>query len=216
MHVLYVDDCMDSSLIIEREAKKLGIKITLAKSMDDAKTRVGNQKLTAQICDPKLISGYSFNNEIKTSFVFATLPDIDSLQELKKSKQIDYAAAKPSSPEEAHYLLSKMCQIKNSMEPACDWLDEIPPKLMNDYLRSTYEKLSSIANLIHQAKRNPSPEIFQSLKFIVHKVAGSAGLYGRGMASELCKQFEIRLNSSESISNFELDSFYRQLFLYIQ
>ena len=119
------------------------------------------------------------------------------------------------SSNEAHYLLAKLCKKANRLEPYCDWLHEIPEKLLDDYFKLTYERLKKITDLIQKTKENPTSQDWEELQNIVHKIAGSAGIYGRSMASEICKEMEIRLKNKD-YANLDLESFYRQLYLYIQ
>lgn len=215
LHILCIDDDPEFCQAIDREARKLGIKMTLANSVEEAKEKMGDEVPSMHLCNPLLLTQNDLNANVQTAFVCKELPKIDNLQEIKKNQQIHYVAGKPVSPDEAHYLLAKMCRMANRLEPDCDWVEEIPETLMNDYLHSTYEKLSLISDLIEMAKENPSEKTLDQLRTVVHKIAGSAGIYGRGMASVLCKDLEIRLKN-KNVSEEDLDTFYRQLYLYMQ
>ncbi len=87
--------------------------------------------------------------------------------------------------------------------------------LMQDYLQLTFERLASLESLIQQVKIKPSTTVWQKLENLVHKIGGSTGMYGRLMASELCKKMEMQLKNKDH-SRLDLDRFYQQLYLFIQ
>lgn len=213
MHILCIDD--DSSLCqaIEKEAIALGIPITIALTIEQASKKMAGGDFSAYILSSKYLAGRLSMKKSAASLVYHDLPVALQLKELKSIHQISWVAGKPMSSNEAHYLLSKICNIPNRFEPICDWVDEIPEKLMNEYFKIAYERLNHIADLLQEAKINPSELVWEALQNTVHKIAGSAGMYGRTMASEICRKMELQLKNKNYAN---LDSFYRQLYLYIQ
>lgn len=215
MHVLCIDDDKSFCRTIEEEANSLGVPCTIALSCASVKQKIANFSFSAFILGSKFAADTLIKKEKKISLVYPELPTVSQLKDLKSSQHIGFVGGKPMSSNEAHYLLSKICKIPNAQEPICDWVEEIPEKLMNDYFKLTYERLNLIAVLIKEAKINPSGHIGQELQKIVHKIAGSAGMYGRVMAGEICKKMEVQLKNQDYL-NLDLDSFYRQLYLYVQ
>lgn len=215
MHILCIDDDASFCHLIEKESRVLGIQSTMALSIEQAELKIVDFVFSAYILSSKFLGDQLLKKLAVTSLVYYELPIVSHLTELKRTQQISFVGGKPMSSNEAHYFLSKICKISNRLEPICDWVDEIPEKLTQDYYKLTYERLNLIADLIQEAKINPSERVWQELQNTAHKIAGSAGMYGRTMASEICKNLEIQLKNQD-YSNLDLDSFYRQLYLYIQ
>jgi hypothetical protein len=215
MHVLCVDGDSDFSQAIVSEAKAIGVPITLVSSLEQAKQKIQEQDFSAYIMSSEYDERNLLGEKTSTSLVYKDLPEVSNLKDIKAKQNINFVVGKPMSSNEAHYLLAKLCNLANRLEPVCDWLDDIPEKLSNEYLRLAYERLAHIAELIQKAKTAPSEEVWLELQNIVHKIAGSAGSYGRTAASEICKEMEIHLKNKD-YEHLNLDSFYRQLYLYIQ
>jgi CheY-like chemotaxis protein len=213
MHILCIDDDSNFRQLMETEAQTLGIKISFAESLAQAQQKLKDENFSAQIINSKFRESLSLDKDV--TLVYQNLPDIQLLKELKVNQKINFVSGKPMSSNEAHYLLTKLCKRANRLEPFCDWLHEIPKNLLDEFFNLSYERLTQIADLIQKIKEEPSPQVWIELQNIVHKIAGSAGIYGRSMASEISKEMEIRLKNKDH-ENLDLDSFYRQLYLYLQ
>lgn len=212
MRIICIDDDVSFCNVIEQEALSVGLNMVFVSSIEQAQ-KMHNQIFSACILGSQNLEKRSLIKPIKISLVYQNLPEASQLTSIKNNQKIDWIGGKPMSSNEAHYLLTKMCKLSNRLEPSCHWLDEIPENLMNQFLKSNYERLSIIATLIQKIKISATPDVWQELQNIVHKISGSAGMYGRTMAGELCKEMEIKLKNKDYA---DLDTFYRQLFLYIQ
>jgi hypothetical protein len=215
MHILCLDDDINFCRMLKVEAEELQIQISFAKTLEEDLQKLMNQEYQAHLIDSKFLENIKFNKKNPLSVIFGSLPSVKKLEELKQQKKITLVGGKPMSSNEAHYLLAKLCQKANKLEPYCDWLHEIPEKLFEDYHQLAYERLSQIHFILQKKKKNLSLQEWDELQNIVHKIAGSAGIYGRSMASKICKEMEIQLKNKDYL-HIDLESFYRQLFLYIQ
>lgn len=215
MHILCIDDDENFCQSLKKEALALGIRISFASSIGEAKKGINTHDFFAYIIGSKN-NGKKFDvKQARTSLIYQILPLASRLKDLKKAKNINFIGGKPMTSKEAHYLLTKLCNLSNQHEPVCDWVDEIPQDLMNSYLNLVFERVGLVRELIQKLKTNPTNQLWDELRNIVHKIAGTAGLYGRVMASELCKELEEKLKNKD-YSNLDLESFYRQLYLYVQ
>lgn len=91
---------------------------------------------------------------------------------------------------------------------------EIRKQLIDEYRSTIPDKLNSIRQQIDAMYQSVDEKNLSALRFLVHKIAGSAGTYGYMQVSKVCKQFEQELlekievaKHSEShiewVSNFE-------------
>ncbi len=215
MHLLCVDDDTSFCCVIEKEATSIDLPITIISTIEQAKQKIRDQCFSACILSSNYLGNHVFIKDSVISLVYQQLPDVSELKRLRSSQKISFIGGKPMSSNEAHYFLSKVCHLSNRLEPICNWIDEIPEDLMNKFLKLNYERLSLVADLIQKAKEKPEDQVWQELQHVLHKISGSAGLYGRSMASELSKEMEVKLKNKE-YANLDLDGFYRQLYLYIQ
>ena len=215
MHILCIDTDISFCQAIENKAKEIGIQSTIVQSMEQARHPMTVLNFSAYILSSKFIKDRSLLKDAAVSLVYENLPFAAQLNELKKSQSVALIGGKPMTSNEMRYLLSKLCKLSNGFEPVCDWVPEIPEKLMIDYIKLSFEKLQHIDELIQQSKENSSAKMWEDLQNVLHKISGSAGMYGRTLASEICRKLEIQLKNKD-YSNLNLDSFYRQLYLYIQ
>jgi HPt (histidine-containing phosphotransfer) domain-containing protein len=74
--------------------------------------------------------------------------------------------------------------------------EEIPEELKAEYRKTVPGKLSSLKQLIDLVVEDASEERLKDLRFAVHKLAGSSGMYGYIKVSDLCKKFELELVKS--------------------
>ncbi len=68
--------------------------------------------------------------------------------------------------------------------------DEIPEEILNEYRKTIPEKLATLQNLISLVVEEASEDHLKNLRFAVHKLAGSSGMYGYMQVSNICKKFE--------------------------
>jgi len=71
-----------------------------------------------------------------------------------------------------------------------DFDNGIPPILQEQYNNSIPEKLAMLQNLLNNIYKQGNEEALKDFKFQIHKMAGSAGLYGYMPVSLLCKELE--------------------------
>ncbi len=62
--------------------------------------------------------------------------------------------------------------------------------LISDYQASIPDRLELLRSLINEIKKKPSEKTINELRLQVHKLAGSAGLYGYDEVSTVCKEFD--------------------------
>lgn len=215
MKVLCLETDRGFQKTIQQEAQKLGIDIVFSSNQQDIQQLLNNPNVKACIFDSKIEDQSSYQNHLESLVVLERLPDIEKLKNIKSRYGVKYVTEKKAKPVDLRYLLLKLCNLSNDEEPQCDWLNEIPESLMNDFYKLSYERLKIVQDLIKQIQESPSESLYEELSHIVHKIAGSAGLYGRGLASELCKEMEILL-TNKLYEKAELDRFYQRLFLYLQ
>lgn len=96
----------------------------------------------------------------------------------------------------------------------------------NNYKASIPEKIKKIDTLIQKLKKNFLLENIDSLYFEIHKIAGSAGMYGFSEISNLCKDFKETLHEwqktfkkakTEKIPQKQqelLDDFFKKLLIF--
>lgn len=66
--------------------------------------------------------------------------------------------------------------------------------LLKTYQDSIPQKLEEIDHLIKKMQSSFDLQTLKELKFLVHKLAGSAGTYGYTEVSDICKELENDLN----------------------
>ncbi|KIC75109.1 hypothetical protein DB41_HW00210 [Neochlamydia sp. TUME1] len=212
MQVLCVDQDKNFCNFIKREGEALGVRVNGVMTFDQAQERMRDQSSYACIFNSSHCEQLATVDQLSFSLAYDDLPSVSLLQELKATQKVRYIAGKMMSSEEARYLLAQLCQLEAYEKLKGDWVAEIPEQLMKAYEISSYEKLGIIEKLI---KNNSHQPAWEELQFIVHKIAGSAGFYGRFMACEICKKMETHIKQKE-YALIDLNSFYRQLYLYIQ
>lgn len=208
MDVVCVSEDTYLCKILDTEARAMEIPLTCSLSPAEVKAPA------AYIIDTTYQTHHSWGENCSKALIFNKLPDVPTLLKLK-NESVNFLVGKPMGSDEAHYLLTKLCQIPNRLEPVCDWLSEIPDKLMEDYYKLAFARLTQVHSLIDMVKEHHSEKAWEELKGVVHKIAGGAGLYGRFMASEICKELESKIKHKD-FETIDLNLFYRQLYLYIQ
>lgn len=68
-------------------------------------------------------------------------------------------------------------------------------EIQEEYKQSIPQKIAKLEELVDQMRKTILLEPLEALKFHVHKIAGSSGIYGYRDVSVLCKQFEQELIS---------------------
>lgn len=91
---------------------------------------------------------------------------------------------------------------------------ELPEDLKARYMETLPQKISELEGLIEKVQKEPAESSLAALRFWVHKTAGSSGLYGYQMVSDLCKAWDERLlkelekpSGTYSLKAEELSSF---------
>lgn len=69
----------------------------------------------------------------------------------------------------------------------------IPPEFVREYDRAIPEKLQKLEILISEFKKSMNLDSLTTLRFAVHKLAGSAGTYGYDSVSVICKEWDLQL-----------------------
>lgn len=213
IHIFCVDEDQNFCQTIAREAEVLGVKTTFTASIDEKNHKISS--FSAYILDVSNLKHRSLFKDGCVSLAFQTLPPPSELEKLKNQYAVDFVAGKPMGAEEARYLITKVCQLPNVRETSCDWVNEIPDDLMQQYLRLTYQRLEIVSDIIKKIQIHACMQVWQELEKIVHKIAGSAGMYGRALASEMCKKIEEEIKNKNYL-DLDLQTFYRQLYLYVQ
>jgi two-component system, cell cycle response regulator len=70
---------------------------------------------------------------------------------------------------------------------------ELPEAMIEKFKNSICLKIERIEGLVREIEETRSSKILLMLKGEIHKVSGSAGSYGYGEVSKLCRKMEIRL-----------------------
>ena len=73
-------------------------------------------------------------------------------------------------------------------------------QLKEAYRKSLPEKFEAIRQLIKKLRQNVAVETIKELRFYIHKMAGSAGIYGYPNVSDICRTWD--QNLSEMITAF--------------
>lgn len=63
-------------------------------------------------------------------------------------------------------------------------------KIIEEYRQAIPGKLETMQNLINEMHGTIQEDKLKELRFIVHKLAGNAGIYGYPQVSVVCKQFD--------------------------
>ncbi|NGY94804.1 MULTISPECIES: hypothetical protein [unclassified Neochlamydia] len=212
MQVLCVDQDKNFCNFIKKEGEALGVSVSGVTTFDQAQEKMRDQSSYACIFNSSYCEQLVMLDQLSFSLAYVDLPNVSFLQELKATQKVRYIVGKMMSSEEARYLLGQLCQLEAYEKLKGDWVAEIPEQLMKAYESSSYEKLGILEKLI---KNNSHQLPWEEFQFIVHKIAGSAGFYGRFKACEICKKMETHIKKKE-YNLIDLNSFYRQLYLYIQ
>lgn len=198
--------------VIEKEANFLDIALQFTTSIEDAKAHLEQRSFSAYLFNQIPIGTWQEKTPA-ISLICKELPSINELEKIKHNSNIKYVTGKPMTSEEAHYLLSKMCGLPNQYEPPCEWIYEIPKHLMDSYLKLSYQRLERVFDILQKIKSTCGPS--DELQALLHKISGSSGMYGRLLASKICKEMEAQIKI-KNIDQLDWDTFYRKLYLYIQ
>lgn len=82
--------------------------------------------------------------------------------------------------------------------------EEIPEHLKNEYKSDFPNILNEVHQLIETFKGNKNQENLTKLKVAVHKIAGTAGVFGFNKTSDIAKQWEHVLDTK--LSTFSAES----------
>jgi hypothetical protein len=71
--------------------------------------------------------------------------------------------------------------------------ENVPQQLLDEYNKTVPEKIRCLEKLIMTLHSEMSLSNLEALQFLVHKMAGSAGLYGYGEVTVICKIWDVKL-----------------------
>ncbi|MEI8366195.1 MAG: Hpt domain-containing protein [Parachlamydiaceae bacterium] len=74
-------------------------------------------------------------------------------------------------------------------------------RIFAEYRASIPQKLELLETLIKEVKTAGSEEKMKELRLQVHKISGSAGMYGYTKAGEICKEFSLVLHRKTDTLN---------------
>jgi len=94
----------------------------------------------------------------------------------------------------------------------------VPQQLLDEYNKTVPEKILCLEKLIMALRSEMTKTNLEALQFFVHKMAGSAGLYGYGEVTVICKIWDIKLlqkikgfSKEDSVNLSELDGLLTQV-----
>lgn len=235
--VLCVDDDKSFCLFMQQLAHSFGIQVDIAYSIKEAKEVIeANSEFKAFIIDGHLPDGSGFEliawirekKELTIPIIFISriYQDATSFRVLKESLQVDFVLEKPIQSNQIHQLFVQLCKLISLQTKLSDFFsDTLLLDLKMNYQKTIPDKIERLEKLILNAQRDLNIEHLQILKSEVHKIAGSAGSYGYGVISELCKNLEIDLDNQidlfkrgqfNQIWLESLDAFFTQVKLHFQ
>jgi CheY-like chemotaxis protein len=201
--VLCVDDDHSFCLFMQKLADSLGIRLDIAYSVQEAQEAIEKKSdYQAFIIDGHLPEESGFvlvawirekkKLTVPIGFISRIYRDAASFRLLKEQLQVNYILEKPLAPSEAYQLLVQLCpsQLAVGKEP---FLDALLADLKMSYQRTIFDKIERLEKMILNVQKDPSIENLQILKEEVHKIAGSAGMHGYIVVSDLCKNLELDL-----------------------
>lgn len=69
-------------------------------------------------------------------------------------------------------------------------LNDVLKKFTEEYKLTIPEKMATLRQILDEMKEKITLDNMNALRFNVHKIAGSAGTYGFGNVSKMCRDFE--------------------------
>lgn len=107
---------------------------------------------------------------------------------LRKDKVIDYVFRKPIDLQEIDNFITDLTKRHETgtPAPASSRLEE----LKRNYDKTIYDKIELLTKLVESLQLNPNEDSLKNLQSAVHKIGGSAGSYGYGPVSTLCKDLD--------------------------
>lgn len=73
--------------------------------------------------------------------------------------------------------------------------DQLLKDLQAEYRSTIPEKMKCLKELLETVHSKMDATSLKNLKYELHKIAGSAGVYGFGSAGKLCKEFDLLIAS---------------------
>jgi HPt (histidine-containing phosphotransfer) domain-containing protein len=74
-------------------------------------------------------------------------------------------------------------------------IDAVLKKFTEEYKLTIPEKIATLRQILDDMKQKITVDNMKALRFNIHKIAGSAGTYGFGTVSKLCREFEFEIIS---------------------
>lgn len=183
-----VENSLIAKLLSKPEADKLSLDICL--DLEDAKEKLASN----------LYKAYIFQHEVSNTAIeeirqknpkalIALIIDHPKESDPQKASQkIDYLIEKARFSQDVDILFAKIFEIREPIP-----LENKLLKLKHKYDESLEQKISHLEQLARSAEQNP--ELIKDLKFEIHKIAGSAGSFGYGSVSNLCKAMELEIHN---------------------
>lgn len=85
-------------------------------------------------------------------------------------------------------------------------------KIQEDYIREIPDKIKAMETLLGQLKSAPNAQVVMEFRNHVHKIAGNAATFGFPKATELCKEWDLKLKEiAEGYSPEKLTAVLAQL-----
>lgn len=214
-----VDPAVISYILTRPEAAHFTLDI--CRSTSDAK-----EKIAASIYDVYLINldlteaeTFSLINEIhKKDVKQATIavivdshPDESYIRMLKEEKKVGYILEKPSIQQHIEAMLKEIVESKISNKTP--YVSKMP-ELKRKYDATIKEKIAHLTELAISSRQNP--DNIKELRMEIHKISGSAGSFGYGQVSDICKAMEIEMNERIASNTYKDPEWISSLSSFIQ
>lgn len=126
------------------------------------------------------------------------------MKELKKNSAIDYILEKPLQNQQVITLLEAITQPQELLNPHFQ-------RLYAHYDQTMHERINGLCTANQAFKDNPTDKTLYDLFQEVHKIAGSAGVYGYTRAGELSNTLQIKMDQLMKGSDFKNTNFDKEI-----
>jgi UDP-N-acetyl-D-glucosamine dehydrogenase len=191
--ILVIDDDTDCCLFIQKTLSIKGYRILLANSGREGLALVDKEKCDAVFLDISLpdIDGVDIANRIRQKkgnipIIGITCTPIEMLRERYNNSLTNFTdiCIKPFTHQVLNDVLQKFNFAKHDEQP------ESLQNIMEDYRASIPNRLELLQILIDEIRKKTTEKDLKELRLQVHKIAGSAGIYGYGEVSKICKELD--------------------------